>query len=151
MVINGLSSSVVISHSSSFSFVIKNSKIRQFSNENKSTCLKYQSSMTLLFYYLVPLQNHCLVTSQCMQFTFEDKEKLPGWSERALPVTKKEWKGEGKKSICPWIKYGHANLNSYTTVHYTDLFLSFCFETTICPQKWTACIVTSQDSDFAGG
>ena len=31
------------------------------------------SSMTLLFYYLAPLQNNNIVTSQCMQFIFGDK------------------------------------------------------------------------------
>ena len=29
--------------------------------------------MTLFFYYLAPLQNDTVVTSQCMQFTFGDK------------------------------------------------------------------------------
>ena len=53
------------------------------------------SSKTLLFYYLAPLQNKTIVTSRCMQFNFGDKG--PVWSESALPVTGKEGKGEVKK------------------------------------------------------
>ena len=41
------------------------------------------------------------------------REKLPVWSESALPVTEKEGKGEGNMSIGPWTKYGHANLTSF--------------------------------------
>ena len=66
------------------------------------------------------------------------REKLPVWSESAplpLPVTQIEGKREGKNSISPWMKYGHANLSSFCS--YTnggcsiiDLsFLSLC----ICP------------------
>ena len=31
------------------------------------------SSMTLLFYYLAPLQNDAVVTSRCIQFNLGDK------------------------------------------------------------------------------
>ena len=64
------------------------------------------------------------------------REKLPVWSGSApLPVTKKEEKREGKKSISPWTKYGQANLGSFCS--YTNgecsvinlSFLSLC----ICP------------------
>ena len=34
---------------------------------------KVNSSMTLLFYYLAPLQNDTIVMSLCMQFNFGDK------------------------------------------------------------------------------
>ena len=57
------------------------------------------SSMTLLFYYLAPLQNDTVVTSQCMQFTFRDKGAA--WS--ACDWKRKE--GRGKKSISPGTKY----------------------------------------------
>ena len=60
--------------------------------------LKYFSSMLLLFYYLAPLQNDCLVTSRCMQFTFWDKREVYLQNKSALPVTKKESMQEGKKS-----------------------------------------------------
>ena len=55
--------------------------------------------MTLLFYYLAPLQNDTVVTSQCMQFTFRDKGAA--WS--ACDWKRKE--GRGKKSISPGTKY----------------------------------------------
>ena len=98
------------------------------------------SIMTLLFYYLAPLQNCTDVTSLCMQFIFGDKgaatcliRECPTVSHvgmcqvcllgtslhlrmalyTALPVTEKEGKGEVKKSITPWTKYGHANLSSF--------------------------------------
>ena len=53
--------------------------------------------MTLLFYYLAPLQNEALLTSQCMQFTFGDKGEVYLLNETALPVMKKESKQEGKR------------------------------------------------------
>ena len=54
----------------------------------------------MLFYYLAPLQNDSIVTSQCMQFTFGDKREVYLLDESALPVTKKESMREGKeKSI----------------------------------------------------
>ena len=34
------------------------------------------SSVLLIFYYLAPLLNDCLVTSQCTQFTFGDKREI---------------------------------------------------------------------------
>ena len=34
------------------------------------------NSMLLLLYYLAHLQNDCLATSQCMQFTFGDKREV---------------------------------------------------------------------------
>ena len=37
--------------------------------------LKQVSSILMLFYYLALLQNDCILTSQCMQFTFGDKEE----------------------------------------------------------------------------
>ena len=69
--------------------------------------------MLLLFYYLAPLLNDCLMTSQCMQFTFGDKREVYLKDESALPVTKKESKCKGKMSIAPRMKYKHANHNSF--------------------------------------
>ena len=46
--------------------------------------------MLLLFYYLAPLLNDCLMMSQCMQFTFVDKREVYLQDESAQPVTKKE-------------------------------------------------------------
>ena len=69
------------------------------------------SIMLLLFYYLVPLLNDCLVTSRCMQFTFGDKREVYLQDESALPVIKKESMQKGKYSIGPRMKYGHSNLN----------------------------------------
>ena len=51
------------------------------------------------FYYLAPLQNDSIVTSQCKQFTFMDKREIYLLDESALPVTEKESMGEGKRSI----------------------------------------------------
>ena len=48
-----------------------------------------------------------------MQFTFGDKGEVYLLDESALPVTKKERRREGKKTIGPKIKYGHANLKSF--------------------------------------
>ena len=62
------------------------------------------SSMTLLFYYLAPLQNDTDVTSRCMQFIFGDMWEAT-YLIREWPVTEREGKGEGKKSIGPWTKY----------------------------------------------
>ena len=45
-----------------------------------------------------------------MQFTFGDKGEVHLLNESVLPVTEKERKGEGKSSIGPRMKYGHANL-----------------------------------------
>ena len=59
--------------------------------------------MTLLFIYLAHLKNDCLVTLQCMQFTFGDKIEVNLLDKSALPVTEKESKPEGKMSICPGI------------------------------------------------
>ena len=67
----------------------------------------------MLFYYLAPLQNGSTVTSRWMQFTFGDKREVHLLDKSALPVTDKESMREGKKSICPRMKYGHANLSSF--------------------------------------
>ena len=48
-----------------------------------------------------------------MQFTFGDEREVYLLDESALPVTEKESMQEGKRSICPRMKYGHANLNSF--------------------------------------
>ena len=65
------------------------------------------SSMTLLFYYLAPLQNDTDMTSRCMQFIFGDKGEVPYlW-------LKERGRERGKKSIGPWTKYGQANLISF--------------------------------------
>ena len=53
----------------------------------------------MLFKYLAPLQSDCLVTSQCMQFILGDKREVHLLDESALPVTKKEKRGEGKTTI----------------------------------------------------
>ena len=45
--------------------------------------------MLLLFYYLAPLKNDCLVTPRCLQFTFGDKREVYLQDKSApLPVTK---------------------------------------------------------------
>ena len=55
----------------------------------------FNSSMTLLFYYLATLQNVTVVTSRCVQFTFGDKGVVT-CQIRECPVTDKEGKREGK-------------------------------------------------------
>ena len=55
---------------------------------------KYDSAFLLLS----PLQNGALLMSECMQFTFGDKEEVYLLDESALPVTAKESKQEGKMS-----------------------------------------------------
>ena len=67
----------------------------------------------MLFYYLTPLQNDSIMTSRCMQFTFGDKSEVHLLDESALAVTEKESMLEGKRSIGPRMKYGHANLSSF--------------------------------------
>ena len=47
-----------------------------------------------------------------MQFTFGDKGEVHLLDESVLPVTEKERRGEGKSSIGPRMKYGHASHNS---------------------------------------
>ena len=47
-----------------------------------------------------------------MQFTFGDKREVHLLDESVLPVTEKERRGEGKSSIGPRMKYGHANHKS---------------------------------------
>ena len=42
------------------------------------------SSILMIFYYLVPLQNDSIVTSQCVQFTFGDKREVYLLDESAL-------------------------------------------------------------------
>ena len=50
----------------------------------------------LCFFYLTPQQNYSIVTSQCMQFTFEDKGEVYLLDESVLPVAEKERRREGK-------------------------------------------------------
>ena len=57
---------------------------------------KGYSSILILFYYLAPLQNDSIMTSLCMQFTFEDKREVYLLDESVLPVTEKE-RRRGKK------------------------------------------------------
>ena len=71
------------------------------------------SSILMLFYYLVPLQNDSIVMSWCVQFTFGDKREVCLLGKSALPVSIKESMWERKKSIGPKMKYWHANLNSF--------------------------------------
>ena len=47
-----------------------------------------------------------------MRFTFGDKGEVYLLDESVLPVNEKEKRQEGKRSIGPRIKYGHANLKS---------------------------------------
>ena len=42
---------------------------------------------------------------ECMQFIFGDKREVYLLDESVLPVTKKERRREGKRSIGPWMKY----------------------------------------------
>ena len=37
---------------------------------------KHVSSILVIFYYLAPVQNDCVVTSLCMQFTFGEKGEV---------------------------------------------------------------------------
>ena len=67
----------------------------------------------MLFYYLAPLKYDSIVRSRCMQFTFGDKGEVYLLDESALPVTKKEKWREGKITIGPRMKYGHANVPRY--------------------------------------
>ena len=67
----------------------------------------------MLFYYLAPLKNDFIVMSQCMQFTFGDMREVYLLDKSVLPGTEKERRGEGKKTISPRMKYGHANLKSF--------------------------------------
>ena len=111
-----------------------------FRSHSKSRLVRIldpHSSMTLLFitqlpYKMTPLWRHDACSS------------LFGTRER---------KREGKKSISPWMKYGHANLSSFCSytnggcrvinlsslslriVRHTNLYLSICFTLTIfkCP------------------
>ena len=71
------------------------------------------SSINLLFYYLAPLQNYTYVTSQCTQFIFGDKGAATCLIRECPTCDRKEGKGEGKKIIGPWTKYGNANLTSF--------------------------------------
>ena len=78
------------------------------------------------FLILSPPAIHCLVTSQCMQFIFGDKEYrkvtlgrsyLSNQRVPSLPVTEREGKGKGNISIGSWMKYGcarHIWFCSYT-------------------------------------
>ena len=68
--------------------------------------------MHMLFYYLAPLQNDIIVTSEYMQFTFGDKREAHLLDESVLPVTGKERRGKGKSSIGPRMKYGYAIMTS---------------------------------------
>ena len=43
-----------------------------------------------------------------MQFNFGEKGNVQMLVESVLPVTEKERRGEGKSSIDPRMKYGHA-------------------------------------------
>ena len=52
-----------------------------------------------------------------MQFTFGDKREVYLLDESVLPVTEKEWRREGKRSIGPRIKYGHTNLKQTLGFH----------------------------------
>ena len=52
---------------------------------------------------------------------FGDKGEVYLLDESVLPVTKKERRREGKRSIGPRMKYGHANL-----IHYDVTLESFC-------------------------
>ena len=47
--------------------------------------------------------------SRSMQFNFGDKREVYLLDESALSVTEKESMQEGKRSIGPRMKYGHAN------------------------------------------
>ena len=42
------------------------------------------------------------------------------------PVTEKEGKGEGEKSIGPWMKYGHANLIFVPKMNCTHCDVTTC-------------------------
>ena len=68
--------------------------------------------MILLFYYLAPLQNDTVVTSQCVQLTFGDKREVYELDGSALPVTEKESKRKGKKNIDPKMKFFSLSLTN---------------------------------------
>ena len=71
--------------------------------------------MLLLFNYLAPLLNDCLMMSRCIQFTFGDKREVYLQDESLLPVTEKESMRKIKKSIGPKTKYEDGNSNSFKT------------------------------------
>ena len=48
-----------------------------------------------------------------MQFTFGEKREVSLLDESVLPLTEKERRREGKRSIGPRMKYGNANLKSH--------------------------------------
>ena len=50
----------------------------------------------MLFYYLAPLQNDCIMMSQFMQFTFGDKREVYLLDEIVLPVIEKKGGERGK-------------------------------------------------------
>ena len=99
-------------------FIVKN--CRQSLTKGKNTLWGRQSSLLLLFYYLAPLINDCLVMSRWIQFTFGDKREvcLPVGRECTLLVTRKESMRKRKKSIGPRMKYGHSNLEKTTVLSY---------------------------------
>ena len=66
-------------------------------------------STLLPFYYLDPLQRHNVIMHAVH---FLGRERGSPVGESVLPVTVKERKGEGKSSISPRMKYGHARHNS---------------------------------------
>ena len=53
----------------------------------------------MLLYYLAPLQNDTIVMSRCVQLSFGDKGEVYLLDESVLPVTEKEGRREGTRSI----------------------------------------------------
>ena len=73
-----------------------------------------------------------------MQFTLGDKREVHLLNESVLPVTRKERRGEGKSSISPRIKYGHAT--HYSICPYTNnlyfYITSWLCEICLMQQAW---------------
>ena len=67
------------------------------------------SVVCVCFFHLDPAQNDALVTSGCVHFIFCRGRELKPTDESVLPVTAKERKREGKRSIGPRLKNECAN------------------------------------------
>ena len=57
-----------------------------------------------------------------MQFTFGDKGEAYLLDESVLPMTEKERRQEGKSSIGPRMKYGHANHERLNMMHFPFVY-----------------------------
>ena len=104
------------------------------------------SSMTLLFYFLAPLQNYTDVTSWCMQFIFGDKGAATCLIRKCPTCDWKRKEGKGEMefldeiwtrkpySFCSYTNGGCSLFNLpllFLCVRHTDLFLCLFYNCTI--------------------